>query len=313
MKKVLITGGTGFVGSNFVYKFLELKDEVHLLVRPEAKFWRIEPVKNRVKLHNVDITKENDVEKFISELKPDFILHFATYGAYQGIQQDVGMTVQTNVLGTINLLRACAKTGFSCFINTGSSSEYGEKDHAIREDEILEPNNLYGVTKAAATMYAHFLAKKENLPLVTMRLFSVFGPYEEPVRLMPALVRAALRGERFEAPSPSIVRDFIFIEDVIGAYLKAIERIDSIKGQIFNIASGEEHSIRESVETVEKISDIKIEASYGKVLPRQEEPKMWVADITKAKTQLNWKPTHSFSGGLSKFITWTRENNLTTK
>ena len=310
MKKVLITGGTGFVGSNFVYKFLELKDEVHLLVRPEAKFWRIESVKDRVKLHNVDITSESNVEKFILELKPDVILHFATYGAYQWKEQDVKTTVDTNLLGTVNLANACSKIGFKCFINTGSTSEYGEKEAPMKETDLLEPNNLYGTTKAAATLYCQFLAKKLDLPLVTMRLFSPYGYFEGEGRLMPALVRAALYGERFEAPSPSIVRDFIFIEDVMSACLKAIERIGSIKGQTLNIASGEEHSIGEAVEIVERISGVKIEPNYGKVPPRQTEPKRWVADITKAKTLLDWKPENSLFDGLSKFIAWAKNNEV---
>jgi len=310
MKKILITGGTGFVGANFVHRFLELKDDVHLLVRPESTFSRIERVRDRVRLHCVDITKEDDVEKFVLELKPDIILHFAAYGGHRGEELDTRMTIDTNVLSTINLMNACSKTDFTCFINTGSSSEYGEKTTPMKETDVPEPNNVYGVTKAAATMYGRFLAEQSGLPLVTMRLFSPYGYFEGRHRLMPTLIRAALYGEKFEAPSPKIVRDFVFIEDVIGAYLMAIGKIDSVKGNTFNIASGEEHSIAECVSIVEKISGKKVQASYGKVLPRQKEPEKWIADITKAQSQLGWKPVYSLAQGLSKLVQWTKESDL---
>src|SRR3989344_7983952 len=189
MKKILITGGTGFVGSNFVHELLEAGGDMHLIVRPESNFWRINDIKDKLKLHYVDLLDAAEMEKFIAELEPEVILHFATYGAYQSRQQDIKLMIDTNLLGTINLVNAASKTKFDCFINTGSSSEYGEKDHPMKETDILEPNNLYGVTKAAATMYAQFMAKKMNLPMATIRLFSPYGYFEEEGRLMPNVVK----------------------------------------------------------------------------------------------------------------------------
>ncbi len=305
MKKILITGGTGFIGSNFVRKFLELGEEVHLIVRHESNFWRIDDIKDKLKFHYVDLLDAAEVEKLINELKPEIILHFATYGAYQGKQQDVKLTVDTNLSGTINLVNAASKIKFDCFINTGSSSEYGEKDYPMKETDILEPNNLYGVTKAAATMYAQFMAKEKDLPITTIRLFSPYGYFEDSRRLMPSLMRAVLNGEKFESPSPSIIRDFIFIEDVVSAYLRAIERIDSIKGNIFNIASGKQYSIGEVVKVIEKVSGQKIKADYGNIFSKQIEPKKWVANIGKAEKLLNWSPKNSLEDGLLKL--WNKE------
>lgn len=310
MKKILITGGTGFVGSNFVYKFLELGDDVHLIVRSESNFWRIEPIKSRVSLHFVDLTDEQSINKFIGDLRPEIILHFATYGAYPGRQTDVKTTILTNALGTINLVNACAQVDFKCFINTGSSSEYGEKDHPISEKDLLEPNNLYGVSKATGTLYCQSLAKKIGLPIITMRLFSPYGYFEESGRLMPNIIKAGLNNENFNAPSPSLVRDFIFIEDVVDAYLKAINAIDNIKGRIFNIASGEQHSIAEIAHIVEKILNRKIKISYGKIAAKQHEPKMWVADISEAKKMIGWSPANSIEDGLAKFIEWINSNSV---
>lgn len=310
MKKVLITGGTGFVGANFVYRFLERGDEVHLLVRPEARFWRIEPVKEKVRLHTVDLAKEKNVGEFISGLKPEIILHFATYGAYQGREQDVETTVRTNVQGTVNLMSACAEVGFECFINTGSTSEYGEKDHPMREDDLLEPNNLYGVTKAAATMFGKFLAEKHNLPFVTMRLFSVYGPYEDPRRLVPVVIKACLANVPLNLASPSFVRDFIFIEDVIDAYDAAIAQRERVRGEVFNVGTGIQHSIRDVVEAAKRATGATIEPAYSTMDAVQHEPAMWVADISKIKRVLGWESSFSLEKGIEKNVAWFRSNSV---
>ncbi|MEK7464431.1 MAG: NAD(P)-dependent oxidoreductase [Patescibacteria group bacterium] len=310
MKKILITGGTGFVGANFVYKFLELGHEIHLLVRGDSNFKRIEPIKNRVHLHPVDLIDEQATSKFVNGLRPEIILHFAAYGAYSGKEMDVKTTILTNALGTINLLNACAETGFKCFINTGSSSEYGEKNHPISEKDLLEPNNLYGVSKAAGTLYCESLSRKTGLSVATMRLFSPYGYFEGSGRLMPNIVAAGLKDEKFSAPSPSFVRDFVFIEDVIDVYLRAIDNADNIKGRIFNIASGKQHSISGAVSAVEKILGKKIRVIYGNLAAKQHEPKMWVADISLAKKILDWSPKNSLDDGLTKFINWVKKQSL---
>ncbi len=309
MKKILITGGAGFVGSNFVHALTKSGDEVNLIVRPESDLWRIESVKSKLQLHTLDLTKAEEIKAFVGNLKPEIILHFAAYGAYPGRPADPQTMILTNILGTANLLEACAETGFKCFINTGSSSEYGEKDHPISEKDLLEPNNLYGVSKAAGTLFCQLIARKTGLPIITARLFSPYGYFEEGGRLMPNLAQAALGDKEFNALSPAAVRDFVFIEDVIDAYMKMINSPDRIKGQIFNIASGKQYSIAEVVAAVEKILNKKIQVTYGKVEAKQREPKMWVADISKAREVLGWSPAHSLEDGLRKYITWAVETN----
>ena len=96
--------------------------------------------------------------------------------------------VETNLLGCAALVDACAEVGFESFVQTGSSSEYGYKDHAAREDDLAQPNSHYAITKLAATHYCQLAARLHNLNIVTVRLYSVYGPYEEPTRLIPTLI-----------------------------------------------------------------------------------------------------------------------------
>jgi len=309
-KKVLITGGTGFIGSNFVYKFLELGYDVHLLVRLESNFWRIAPIKKKVKLHYADLCNAEEVNKLIKKLKPQIILHFAAYGAYQRKQQDIALTINTNLLGTINLVNALSEIKFDCFIYTGSSSEYGIKNKLMKEIDILEPVNLYGITKAAGTMYCQYMSRKFNLPIVIMRPFAVYGYFEDQDRLIPTIIKNNLTNTKLNLSNPNFVRDFIFIEDIIDAYLKAIKKIKKIKGEIFNLGTGKQFKIDEVANLVKKIAHSYTEFCYGKVAPVQLEPKIWVADISKAKKLLNWRPKYNLEEGLRKDIDWFRKNLL---
>lgn len=307
VKKILITGGTGFVGSNFVYKFLKSNAEVHLIARPKSDFWRLDPIKKNLFIHYVNLKNEEAVKKTVFKIKPEVVMNFAAYGLDQGKPQDIQKAIDINLLATINLLNACSRINLRCFINTGSSSEYGIKNHPIKENDILEPTNFYGVTKSAGTIYCQFLAKKFDLPAVTLRLFSPYGYFEDRKRLIPALILASLRDSQIDLVSPKAVRDFIFIEDVISAYLKVIEKIDFVKGDILNVASGKQHSISDIVRIIEKITGGKINKNYNLKLLKQYEPKTWVADISKIK-KLNWNPAFSLEEGLKKTIKWFKKN-----
>ncbi len=307
-KKILITGGAGFIGANFAYKFLDLGYNVNLIEKKETNLWRIEEIKEKIKINYLDIRNYDELEPFIKKLNPEIILHFATYGAYQAKQQDVKKTIDTNLLGTVNLINTCSKIKFKCFINTGTNSEYGIKDKPMKEDDLLEPDNLYGITKAAATMYCQYIAKKLDLPIVTMRPFAVYGYFEQKERLIPTVIRSCLANTQLKLSSPDSVRDFIFIEDVISTYLVAIKNIQKIKGEIFNIGTGKQNTIEEVINLVKEITHSKVRPEYGQIKPTQYEPKNWVADISKIKRLLNWQPEYNLEKGLQKNIKWFKRN-----
>lgn len=308
MKKVLITGGAGFIGANFVYKFLDLGYKVFVFEKKEANLWRIKKIIDKINLYSPNLLDYNETEKIITEIKPDIVLHFATYGAYQGSQQDVNLTVDTNLKSTINLVNACQKVCVECFINTGTNSEYGIKDKSMKEVDILEPDNLYGITKSASTFYCQMMARKFNFPVVIIRPFNVYGYFEEKERLIPTIILSCLKNLELKLTKPDSVRDYIFIEDLTDGYLFTIKNIKYIKGEIFNLGSGKQTKIKEVVELIKKITSLKINPIYGKVKIAQTEPEKWVSDISKAKKILKWSPKYSLERGLKKNIEWFKQN-----
>lgn len=309
MARILVTGGAGFVGANLVRRLLENGDIIHLFLSKETNPRRIQKIKEKVIIHDCNLIEREKMNDLIQQIKPEIIYHLATHGAYAS-QISEERIIATNLLGFMNLLNACKTVGFEKFINTGSSSEYGFKGTAMKESDMLEaPYSCYAFTKASATLYAQYLAKKENLPLVTLRLFSVYGDYEEPRRFIPSLIANTLQGHPTPLVSPETARDFIYVEDVINAYLLVSKKSKSLEpGEIFNIGSGEQKTIKEVVETVMQVTQSKIPVVWNSFPSRPWDTNNWQADITKIKEKVGWHPQHSLTEGIKKTISWIKKN-----
>lgn len=305
MKRAIVTGGTGFVGANLVRRLLRDGHEVHLLVRPGYAVWRIEALRSDVSLHEVELHDPTSVAKAVSRIRPDWIFHLAAHGAYSW-QEDMHRMVQTNIVGTVNLVEACLSAGFAAFVNAGSSSEYGFKDHAPSETEPLDPNSHYAVTKASATLYCRYASRSRNVRITTLRLYSVYGPYEEPRRLVPTLIVHGLEGELPPLVNPDTARDFIYVDDVIEAFILAAGRMGGEPGAVYNVGTGVQTCMREAVETARRVLGIKAEAHWGSMPGRIWDTSVWVADNRRIREELGWKPAHTFEEGFRKTADWLR-------
>ena len=304
-KSFLVTGATGFIGANVTRSLIFNNANVHILVRKISDKWRISEILKDVVQHQVDLSDIEKLKNIIPKIKPDFIIHCATYGGHP-YQKDIHKIYETNLQGTINLLDALSEVDYRCFINTGSSSEYGVKSKPMVEEDFLEPVNAYGASKASATLFCQFLAKTQKRPIVTLRLFSPYGPYcEQPNRLIAGVIETCLAGKKLELTTGEAVRDFIFIEDVIEMHMKVANSPQS--GQVFNIGSGSQYTVKEVVEKIIEHLGAKIKPIWGAIPTRPFEPKIWKADISKAKKQFNWTPRYSLDDGLSKTIAWHKQ------
>lgn len=303
MKRVIITGATGFVGTNLTLRLLKDGHEIHLVVRPGYNSWRIQAIRADVHLHEVSFVDIEGLQRVVGNIRPDWIFHLAVYGAYAS-QTDVGRMAQTNIIGTINLVRACLEAGFEAFVNTGSSSEYGFKQGSPSELECLEPNSYYAVTKASATLFCRYVAQSENVHIPTLRLYSVYGPYEEPKRLMPTLILEGLQGRLPSLVDPDTAHDYVYVDDVNQAYLLAAGQPGQERGVIYNVGSGLQTSIREVVEVARRALAIKAEPEWGSMPNRPWDTKVWAADNRKVQDKLGWQPKHSFEEGFRKMMNW---------
>lgn len=308
MKRVLLTGGTGFVGANLARRLLSDGHEVHLLLHSERNTWRIESIRNLICLHRLSLQDLDAVKRVVGHIRPEWVFHLAAHGAYSW-QTDLREMVSANVSGTMNLVEACLQTGFECFVNTGSSSEYGFKDHPPPETEWLDPNSYYAVTKASATMFCRYVAQKEGAQIPTLRLYSVYGAYEDPNRLMPALIINGLKGKLPPLVNPDIARDFVHVDDVVDAYLRAASTPVEDCGAVYNVGSGTQTRLRELIEVARRVLSIKAEPQWGSMPNRQWDASVWVADNSKIIKAIGWRPRHNgVEDGFRQMVKWFMDN-----
>jgi dolichol-phosphate mannosyltransferase len=301
-KRILITGGSGFVGANLARRALRDGHEVHLLLRPGHQTWRIDEIRGDVRLHEADLQDRAGVSAAIRNVRPDWVFHLAAYGAYSG-QQDMEQMASTNLLGCAALLDACAQTGIGAFVNAGSSSEYGLKDHAPDEDEALNPNSHYAITKAAATHYCRFISRAGGPNAVTARLYSVYGPYEDPGRLIPTLIANGLNGKLPPLVSPETARDFVFVDDAVDAMI-GLASAAVPRGSIYNVCSGVQTTLREVVETARQLMAVPEEPAWGSMPARSWDTAVWVGTGARLERDLGWRASTTFAAGLKQTLEW---------
>lgn len=278
-KKCLITGATGFIGSALKAEFVKRGYDVIPLPRQL-------------------LFKPKMLKKFVTDLNPDLIFHLATFGN-RHFQTDERKIIKTNIDGTSNLLEACKDLRFTAFVNTGSSSEYGTKKRPIKEEDSLDSNTFYGVTKASATLLCRAFAHYYNKPIVTMRPFSVYGLGEPEGKFIPMLIRCAKEKQTFKlAPG---VHDWIFIDDYINGVLKVVEYAKKLQGQVVNIGTGVQTTNKKVVEITEEVMGVKIKLKYIPSLREYDTDISWVADNTLLKS-LGWRYKYDLSKGITKLV-----------
>ncbi len=303
MRRVLLAGGTGFIGANLVRRLLGEGHKVHLLVRRGYAPWRIEEVREVLHLHEVSLTDGDMLKETVSKIRPEWVFHLAVQGAYAW-QTDWREMVRTNFLGAVNLVEACLAADVEVLVNTGSSSEYGFKDHAPSEDEYLDPNSYYAVTKASATLFCRYTAKVYGMRIPTLRLYSVYGPYEDPRRLIPTLILKGLDGELPALVQSDVARDFVYVDDVTEAYILAAREPKQEPGAIYNVGTGVQTTLKELVAVVRRLMRIAREPEWGSMPNREWDTAQWVADNRKIVHQLGWQPRYTLEEGLRTATEW---------
>ncbi len=305
-KRVVITGGAGFVGANLARKLLK-KYDVHLITREKSNLWRLTDILNNVTIHPIGLHNIDALEQFFLRIKPEYILHTATYGAYPS-QQNTDELFEVNIKGVLNLLTALSDISYSRCIIFGSSSEYGKKEKPMRETDILDPNNMYAVTKATQTHLARYYAQVHQKPITIFRLFNVYGPYEEKGRLVRNVIEASLTGDTVALATGKEARDFIYVDDIANACEMAFTSTLS-PGEIFNIGTGVQTSIYQLAKLVVKLTRSKSVIERGVYPGRPWDSFHWKAVTKKTDTILHWQSSTALAAGLTKTITWYKKNH----
>ena len=305
-KRIVITGGLGFIGSNIGRKLSE-KNEILLI--DNLSTGKIENINDFKDKENVSFIK-GDIRNldFLNEnfKNIDFVFHQAAIASVPKSIKDPYSTNETNITGTLNVLNASKANNVKKVMLASSCAIYGEpKDLPINENCKVDPLSPYSLTKLVGEYYCKYYSYFFKLPTVCLRYFNVYGPYQDPngeyAAVIPKFILSILTNK-----SPIIygdgcqTRDFIFIEDVVNANIFAAE--NQISG-IFNIGSGQETSINALYKKIRQISGKDINALYKDT--RAGDIKVSYADITKIKKQ-GYTIDNSLDSGLEKTYTWFR-------
>lgn len=299
---VLLTGASGFVGSHLARALVAQGKEVHALVRKSSNLWRLKEILPTLQLYCGDLAERESIERVVTRVKPRGVFHLGVSNVISGQGEGNEALIKTNLSGTVALLDAAAASGFDFFIAVGSFLEYGPKDHAVKESELCEPVELYGVAKLAGTLYGCALARAKKLPILALRLFTPYGPLNEPKRLTHMLIASALAGMPISLTSPSVSRDFIFVDDVVALLLEASERAKEFSGEIFNAGTGVRTTLGEVVSLVLKETGSKSKVEWGGFRDVAYDSEHWQADMAKTFSHFSWRPKHSLHDGLLKTI-----------
>ncbi|MDM5263703.1 GDP-mannose 4,6-dehydratase [Sulfurovum sp. XTW-4] len=334
--KYLITGGCGFLGSNIASEILKRGDELVIfdsLYRfgsYQNKEW-LESQGEFVFIHG-DIRNTNDVERTIKTHKPDVIYHLAGQVAMTTSISDPRMDFEVNVGGSFNLLNAVRLySPESTIIYSSTNKVYGDleqfdyeetetrykcidKPNGFDENVNLDFHSPYGTSKGSADQYMLDFARIYGLKTVVFRHSSMFGGRQFATfdqgwlgwfTTQAIQIKEGILKEPFTiSGNGKQVRDLLYADDVVALYLKAAEKIETIKGQAFNVGGGMENSssLLELFSFLE--SELNIKMTYIQLPPRESDQRVFVADITKAKELIGWEPKVSKEEGIRKMIEW---------
>lgn len=292
MERFLVTGGAGFIGSNIVEKLVQAGHKVRVLDNfSTGRRGNIVHLLPKIELVEGDIRDLEICRRAVKGV--DFVLHQAALPSVQRSIEDPLTTFQVNALGTLNLLVASKEANVKRFIYASSSSVYGDSPKLPKKEDMATfPLSPYAVSKLAGENLCKAFYKSYGLPTVCLRYFNVFGPRQDPnspySAVIPRFISALLNGK------PPVIygdgeqtRDFTYIDNVVEANLLACFK-EGIEGEVFNIACGEETSVNQLFYTLRELTGKYIEPNYAP--PRPSEVRRSVADISKARQLLGYRP-----------------------
>ena len=300
---IWIVGASGFIGAKLFFSLSRIRPDVYAVSLHAESSWRLLhcPYPNRITL---DVTDAREVEAAVKKHRPRTVFNLSAYGAYE--RQNVpGRIHEVNYTGTLNLIVALLESGCDAFVQAGSSSEYGLNCAAPAETATLEPNSDYAVSKVASSYLLGYYGHIRRFPCTHLRLYSVYGPWEERDRLVATLVRLGLQGKYPPLVNPDISRDFIYIDDCTRAFVKAaLVACHTDPGRNFNIATGTKTTLAEIAAQVQQTFGIPTPPVFGAMPKRKWDLSDWYGNPAQAATQLDWTPRLSLAEGLALTADW---------
>ena len=292
MKKVLITGGTGFIGTHVVQELLDKGYEVHSLVYPPFA-----PEQKNLFQYEMNLMDEVAIKKFFAERQFENLIHLAWYVGPKCHVHDLNMDW---LIATMNLLKAFKEQGGKVFLGAGTCSEYEYKYGYLTEDMTpTDPGTLYGNSKNAIYNVAKIYCKQNGIAFKWPRIFNLYGPNEKSQRLMPSVIQSCLKGEDVKVSDCLKFQDYLHVEDTAHGIVTVFE--SDVQGAV-NISSGQAIQLRVIVNKIAELTNFKGTILWG-AIPAAFGDDLVVGNNEKLKS-LGWQPKYSLEEGLKQTINY---------
>ena len=310
-KKVLVTGAGGFIGSHLTERLIDLGAHVRAFVRYNSRNdWGLLESLTKGKLSEVEIVlgdlRDGEAVRQAADTV-DIIFHLGSLIAIPYSYVHPRETIETNVMGTLNVMAAANKAGVERVVHTSTSEVYGTAQYVpIDERHPLQGQSPYSASKIAADKIAESFHRSFGLPVSTIRPFNTFGPRQSARAVIPTIITQALApGTTMVLGSLRPTRDYTYVDDTVQGFIKVAESDHSV-GETINIGSNFEISIGDIAKKVIATIGVskQISLDVNRVRPENSEVERLWCDNTKAKRLLEWEPRVSFEEGLSRTIQW---------
>ena len=304
LRSALVTGSTGFLGAALVRRLHAQNVEVTCLVRSRSVA-RAASLFGDVRVRLVEFDGGN-LESKLVDVSAEAVFNLASYGVREG-DSDVDEMIDGNVTILLRLLRATASWPLRRFIHAGSCSEYGQPEKEgtlIADSHRLQPKTLYGAAKAASMLCGNAMADSLGIPFVTLRLFGVYGTGEGPQRLIPYIVSRLLNDKPVDLTGGEQVRDLLFEDDAISAFLASATSEGIESGDVYNVCSSRPTRIREVGEMVADVTSKPRDLLHWGARPYRAGEPMWlVGDNSRFRGATNdWSPTIDLQEGVRRMV-----------
>ncbi len=308
--KILVTGGAGFIGSEFVRQAVKKEYEVVVVdkITYAGDLERLKEVEGLFKFYREDITDEKSIREIFAKEKPQVVVHFAAETHVDRSILDPRAFIKTNIEGTGILLELSRCADVERFINVSTDEVYGELGNKgkFKENSPLNPNSPYSVSKASSDMLGRAYFRTYGLPVITIRMSNNYGKWQYPEKFIPVVIIKAFMNEKIPVYGKGEnIREWLYVSDGAGAILKIME--DGRDGEIYNVGSGYEKRNIDVVREILKIMD-KDESLIEFVEDRPGHDFRYALDTTKIREQLKWKPEVEFVEGIERTISWYVDN-----
>lgn len=315
--KIVVTGGAGFIGSNFIYLLLEERPDWKIMcidaLTYAANFHTLnEALKNpNFKFYKEDIRNRDGIFKIFEKEKPDVVVNFAAESHVDRSIENPGIFLETNILGTQVLMDACRECGIKRFHQVGTDEVYGDlpldrPDLFFTESTPIHTSSPYSTSKAAADLLVLAYHRTYGLPVTISRCSNNYGPYQFPEKLIPLMINNAMN----DKPLPVYgegknVRDWLYVKDHCYGILAVLEK--GKVGEVYNLGG---HNEKANIDIVKIILNElnKPESLITYVDDRKGHDLRYAIDPAKATKELGWKPTTKFKDGIKSTIQWYKEN-----